>query len=104
MFVSEVVILKSLVELLAVVAEILGILGLLLRFCLWLSTNFLGWTFLDDYFLDDSSILFYFRLNHLDDLRLYVLYFRVQVLISYLSADFGHQLYSRYADITIFVL
>lgn len=33
-----------------------------------------------------------------------MLYFRVKVFISDLSADFGHQLYSRHPDIAIFIL
>lgn len=58
-FVSEVVVLKSFVELLTVIAEVLRILGLFLRIGLWFCTDLPGRTFLDDYFLDDSSILLY---------------------------------------------
>lgn len=59
MLISEVVVLKSFVELPAVVAKILRVLGLLFRLCLWFSIRFLDRPFLDHYFLDDSTILFY---------------------------------------------
>ena len=69
MLVSEVIVLESFVVEFAIIAVVLWIRGLLWYFGRIIDDLFNWGVLFDLYFLNDSSILLYFILDHPDDLR-----------------------------------
>lgn len=101
MLIPIILILQSLVELLAIVAVVFRVIGLLLGLrlcCLYLRR------LLHEDLLNPSSICLYLLLDHFHYLGLHVLDLGVEILISYLLADLGHQVDSSHPNIAILIL